>query len=180
MTRGVLLFLLLRFGIAQAPVGDISGVVRDPSGAALATAQVQVRRAGTGLERTAAASAQGDYDFPSLPSGEYEVTVEASGFKRAVRQAVVEAGRTTTTDFSLDIGDARESVTVDGATPLIQYDSHTVGGVVTQEEIKGLPLNGRSFLELAKLQPGVQPPTRQNNNRTFVPVLGAQNSRNTR
>src|SRR5215831_337248 len=128
MTRGVLLFLLLRFGIAQAPVGDISGVVRDPSGAALAAAQVRVRSAGTGLERTATASAQGDYDFPSLPSGEYEVSVEAVGFKRAVRQALVEAGRTTTTDFKLNIGDVKESVAVDGATPLIQYDSLTVGG----------------------------------------------------
>src|SRR5262249_12473613 len=108
------------------------------------------------------------------------VTVEAVGFKRSVRQAIVE-GQTTTTDFRLDIGDVKESITVDGATPLIQYDSHTVGGVVRQEEIEGLPLNGRSFLELAKLQPGVQPPTRQNNNRTFVPVLGApQNSRTTR
>ncbi len=135
----------------------------------------------TGLERQSAASVQGDYDFPSLPAGEYEVTVEALGFKRAVRQAVVEAGRTTTTNFSLDIGDVKESVAVTGATPLIQYDSHTVGGVVTQEEIEGLPLNGRSFLELAKLQPGVQPPTRQNNNRTLVPVMGAtQNSRTTR
>src|SRR5262249_2016639 len=111
----------------------------------------------------------------------YEVIVESSGFKRAVRQALVEAGWTTTSDFSLDIGDVKESVNVDAATPLIQYDSYTVGGVVTQEEIEGLPLNGRSFLELGKLQPGVQPPTRQNNNRTFVPVLGApQNSRTTR
>src|SRR5262245_14527264 len=179
--RGVFLLLLLRFGIVQAPVGSISNVVRDPSGAALPTAQVQVRGAGTGLERTAAASAQNDYDFPSLPSGEYEVTVEASGFKRAVRQAVVETRRTTTTDFSLDIGDVKESVTVNGATPLIQYDSDTVDSVVAHEEIEGLPLNRRNFLELAKLQPNVQPPTRQNNNRTFVPVLGApQNSRTTR
>jgi hypothetical protein len=178
--RGLLLLLLLRFGAAQAPVGAISGVVRDPSGAMLASALIKLRGV-TGLERTASSSAQGDYDFPSLPAGEYEVIVEALGFKRALRQAVVEAGRTTATNFSLDIGDMNESVTVDGATPVIQYDSDTIGGVVTHEEIDGLPLNGRSFLELAKLQPGVQPPTRQNNNRTFVPVLGAtQNSRTTR
>jgi hypothetical protein len=154
VTRGVFLLLLLRFGIVQAPVGAIYGVVRDPSGAALAAAEVKVKSVVTGLERTSSSSAQGDYDFPSLPVGEYEVTVEASGFKRAMRRAIVEAGRTTTTEFSLDIGDVTESVTVDASTPLVQYDSHTVGGVVTQEEIDGLPLNGRSFLELAKLQPG--------------------------
>jgi Carboxypeptidase regulatory-like domain len=147
----------------------------------LPAAQVKLRSPVTGLARTSSSTAQGEYDFPSLPAGEYEVSVEAAGFRRAIRQAVVEAGRTTTADFSLDIGDLKESVAVDSATPLIQYDSHTVGGVVTQGEIQGLPLNGRSFLELAKLEPGVQPPTRQNNNRTFVPVLGAtQNSRTTR
>lgn len=175
------MLLLLRFGIVQAPVGAISGVVRDPSGAALASAAIKVRSAVTGLERTSSASSQGDYDFASLPAGEYKVTVEASGFKRVARQAIVEAGRTTTSDFSLEIGDVTEFVNVDGATPLVQYDSTTVGGVVTHEEIEGLPLNGRSFLELAKLEPGVQAPTRANNNRTFVPVLGAnQNSRTTR
>ena len=67
----------------------------------------------------------------------------------------------------------KESVNVDAATPQMQYESNTLGGVVTQAQIEGLPLNGRSFLELAKLEPGVQPPSRSNNNRTFVPVLGA-------
>src|SRR6476660_6004441 len=87
-TRGLFLLLVLRFGIAQAPVGAISGVVRDPSGAGLAAAQVKVRSLVTGLERSEAAAAQGDYGFPSLLAGEYEVTVEAVGFKRAVRQAL--------------------------------------------------------------------------------------------
>ena len=101
------------------------------------------------------------------------MSVEASGFQRTVRQASVEAGETTTADFNLIVGDVKESVTVDAVTPQMQYDSHTVGGVVTQGQIEGLPLNGRSFLELAKLEPGVQPPSRSNNNRVFVPVLGA-------
>jgi len=67
-------------------------------------------------------------------------------------------------------------VNIDAATPQIQYESSTLGGVVTREQIEGLPLNGRSFLELAKLEPGVQAPSRSNNNRTFVPILGAPGS----
>jgi len=59
------------------------------------------------------------------------------------------------------------------ATPQIQFDTHTVGGVITNVQIEGLPLNGRNFLELAKLEPGVQPPSPSNNSRAFVPILGA-------
>jgi len=158
--------------VAQAPVGAIVGVARDASGAAVAGAQATLTRA-AGFARTAATSTQGDYSFPALLPGEYEVSVAATGFQRMVRPVVVEAGVTTTADFVLSLGGVTQSVTVDGAVPQMHYESHTVGGVVTQHQIQSLPLNGRGFLELAKLEPGVQPPTRGNNNRTFVPVLGA-------
>ena len=170
---GIILSALTQFAIAQAPTGSIAGVVRDSSGAAVAAAHVEILSISTGLARTIASSVTGDYGFPSLPAGQYEVSVEASGFHRMVRKASVEAGQTTTTDFNLTIGDVKESVNVDAATPQIQYESNTLGGVVTQAQIEGLPLNGRSFLELAKLEPGVQAPSRSNNNRTFLPVLGA-------
>jgi hypothetical protein len=100
------------------------------------------------------------------------VSVEAPGFQRIVRQAAVEAGETTSTDFKLTLGNVKDSVTADDATPQMQYDSHTVSGVVTQTQIEDTPLNGRNFLELAKLEPGVQPPSPSNNNRVFVPILG--------
>jgi hypothetical protein len=85
----------------------------------------------------------------------------------------VEAGVTTTTDFALDVGDVKEAIVVDGASPQIHYDSHAVGGLVTHEQIEDVPHNGRGLLELAKLEPGVQPPSRTNNNLILVPVLGA-------
>jgi hypothetical protein len=116
---------------------------------------------------------KGDYSFPALLPGDYEVTVEAPSFRRSIRKATVEAGVTTIADFALGVGDVKESVTVDGAAPLMRYDSHTVGGLVTHEQVQDLPLNGRSFLELAKLEPGVQPPSRTNTNRILVPILGA-------
>ncbi|HXI94416.1 MAG TPA: carboxypeptidase regulatory-like domain-containing protein [Blastocatellia bacterium] len=157
---------------AQAPTGTIAGVVRDPSGAVVAGAQVKLVSRATGLTRAANTSEEGDYSFLSLMAGEYLVSTEAQGFRRIVRQATVEAGATTTTDLELVVGDTKESITVDGASPQMHYDSYTVGGLITQSQIQDLPLNGRSLLELAKLEPGVQPPTRGTSNRTFVPALG--------
>src|SRR5712692_7983272 len=159
--------------VAQAPTGTIAGVARDPSGAAVAGAQVKLTSRATGFVRTAVTSEPGDFSFPALVAGEYEVSVEAAGFQRMAREAAVEAGTTTTTEFTLRVGEVTESVTVEAATPQMHYDSHAVGGVVTHGQIENLPLNGRSFLELAKLEPGVQPPTRTSANRTLVSVLGA-------
>ena len=148
---------------AQTPTGAISGVVSDPSGGGVAGALVRIASRSTGLDRKISTSAQGDYSFAALLPGEYEVSVEATGFERVARAAVVEAGITTSTDFKLIVGDVKQSVNVDAATPQMQYDSHTLGGVVTQNQIEGLPLNGRNFLELAKLEPGTQPPSPSNN-----------------
>jgi hypothetical protein len=166
--------------LAQTPDGTIAGVVHDPSGAAVAGAHVKLTSPSSGFSRNAATSEQGGFSFPALLAGEYEVSIEASGFQRMVRQAAVQAGTTTTADFALRVGEVTDSITVDGASPQMHYDSHTVGGVVTHEQIEGLPLNGRSFLELAKLQPGVQAPTRSNANRTLMPVLGTINNSPTR
>src|SRR5260370_32740284 len=105
--------------LAQAPTGPIAGVAGGPSGAAVAGAHVKVTSQAAGFARTAVTSEQGDFSFPALQAGEYEVSVEASGFQRMVRQAAVEAGTTTTTDFALHVGEVTESVTVDGASPQI-------------------------------------------------------------
>ena len=172
----LLLFLLSMIVVdnahAQTPNGTIAGVVRDPSGAVVTGAQVKLISLATRFTRTMATSAEGDYSFAALLSGDYEVSTEVEGFRRVVIPVIVEAGVTTKSDSVLSVGDAADDfITVEGASPLLQFDSHTVGGVVTQRQIEGLPLNGRSILDLAKLEPGVQPPVRTNN-RLFVPALG--------
>src|SRR4051794_1862025 len=108
-----LFFTVITVATAQAPTGSIAGIVRDSLGAAMAYSDVKILSVSTGLVRKIATSATGDYGFPSLPAGEYEVSVEASGFHRTVRKASVEAGQTTTADFNLTIGDLTESVNVD-------------------------------------------------------------------
>jgi hypothetical protein len=173
-TVGAILFLVgMGCAAAQTPTGFIVGVVRDPSGAAVPTAQVKLESKSTGFVRTVATSGTGDYSFPALLAGQYEVTVDFPGFRQSVRQAAVQAGVTTTTDFSLQVGDAKESITAALSSPQMHFDSPSVNGLIARDQIENLPLNGRSFLELAKLEPGGQAPTRQNNNRTLVPVLNA-------
>ncbi len=172
-TAAIVFSQLIGFAMAQAPVGSIAGVVHDASGAPMAGAQVKATSRATGWERTATSTQHGDYTFPVLLPGEYELTVQAPGFQRTVRWAIVEAGATTAADFHLRVGEVTEAVTVVAATPQIRYDSHAVGGVVTHKQLENLPLNGRSFMELAKLEPGVQPASRTNSNRMLVPVLGA-------
>jgi len=168
-----LFFSLVALVSAQASTGTIHGVVRDPSGAAVGAARVTAVNTTTSLTRLIVTSEQGDFGFLALPAGNYEVNADAAGFQSTVRRVVVEAGTTTVADLILHVGQLKESVTVDGASPQLHYDSHTVGSVVTQTQIEDLPLNGRNFLELAKLEPGVQAPSRSLDGRAFLPVLGA-------
>jgi hypothetical protein len=153
----MLCILVPRICVAQLPAGTITDVVRDSTGGVLSGAQVQAVSRATGQVRRTATGAQGEYSFPALLPGEYDVSSEAVGFQRIVRAATVDAGTTTRADFDLPVGDLSDSVTVQAASPQIHYDSVAVGGVIVRDQIEGLPLNGRSFLDLAKLEPGLQP-----------------------
>jgi hypothetical protein len=174
---GAKLFLLMLVAAgaarAQAPTGTIAGVVTDLAGAAVAGTHITITSLTSGLARNLTASAGGDYSAAALPSGVYKVTAEAAGFSLLERTATVEAGTTTTVNLALQVGGVSEKITVSDAAPLIHYEHHQVSGVVSRKQIEDLPLNGRNFLELAKLEPGVTTPNRASNNRTLTPVLGA-------
>lgn len=159
--------------LAQSPVGVVAGVVRDPSGAVVAAATVRAVSATTGQMRATTTAERGEYSFPALLPGQYQISVEAAGFERTGVAATVHAGTTTRADLALRVGVLSDSLVVHAASPQIQHDSAGVGGVIVRDQIEGLPLNGRNFLDLAKLEPGLQPPTGANRNRTVVPMLGA-------
>ncbi len=164
---------------AQAPTGDISGTVFDESGAVVPAATVTIVNKATGLSRTAHTGADGIFGATSLPPGVYEVRVELAGFRTLLRQATVETGSVTTADLHLQVGAPTEVVTVEAVTPLIEYDRHTIDGVVNRQQIQELPLNGRSFLQLAFLEPGVQVSAGSQGqyNRAFdVSVLGGDSN----
>ncbi len=163
---------------AQAPTGTIGGFVMDAAGAPVVGARIRIINRDSGLTRNLTTSSEGVYSTAALPPGVYQVTAEGAGFSVLVHTATVETGTTTTLNLTLQVGEVREQVTVNDATPLVRYDQHQISGVISRKQIENLPLNGRNFLELSKLEPGVTTPTRANGNRTFVPVLGSPGANN--
>src|SRR5947209_4557961 len=139
----------------QAPTGTIAGTVIDESGAIIPNAEVTITNKATGAVRTLKSDASGAYAAPVLPAGSYEVKVAIAGFRTTVRDATVETGSSTTVDMRMQIGQSKDVVTVEAATAQVEYDRHSIDGVVTRQQIQELPLNGRSFLNLAFLEPGV-------------------------
>jgi hypothetical protein len=147
--------LVVGFAFAQGPTGIIVGTVTDQSGAVIQNATVTITNKGTSIARAVTANADGLFSAPALPSGEYDVRVEMQGFRTVVRDATVQTGETTTVNLSMSLGSTQEVVTVEAASAQINYESHAVQGVIQRQSIEELPLNGRSFLQLAALQPGV-------------------------
>src|SRR5437867_2392445 len=140
---------------AQVPTGTITGTVSDQVAAVLAKATVTVTNKDTGASRVVRTGADGTFSVPSLPPGSYDVLIEASGFQPTISPAEVVTGATTTVRVTLQVSTKTEAVTVVGATPLVDLDSNRVQGIVGRTQIENLPLNGRSFMNLATLQPGV-------------------------
>jgi Carboxypeptidase regulatory-like domain len=175
---GALVLLVSAPSVAytQAPSGTITGIVADSTGAGVAGARVSITNLRTARAWSVNTSAQGIYVAAALLPGEYRVTVQVPGFKRIDRVAAVEAGTTTSVDFALELGAVTASVTVRGAVPALHYDHHQLGSVVRREQIENIPLNGRNFLELARVEPGVTSPVRGSvgaGNRTFMAILGS-------
>jgi hypothetical protein len=163
-------------GLAQAPVGSINGTVRDQSGGVMQGAAVTITNKDTGLARQVITGADGAFSAAPLPAGNYTIKASASGFRTMIQSATVQVGQITSVDVTMEVGSANEVVTVQGEAAQIDYDSHTITGVITRERIENLPLNGRDFLQLAMLEPGVT--VSANNvgqyNRQFdVNILGA-------
>ena len=147
-------------GIAAAQTGAIlRGRITDASGAVVRQAQIALVDEGTGVERRALSSAQGDYRFDFVPVGTYRLDVQAPGLRREVLpHLVVEVGRTIVQDFQLEIGTFSDSVTIVSEVPLIER-SIALGQVVNRTTIEDLPLNGRKILQLAVLTSGsITPP----------------------
>jgi hypothetical protein len=154
-SASMLLAALACIALAQAPTGIITGTLTDESGAVMPSAIVTVTNKATGIARTLTTNTGGLYSAPALPAGDYEVKAEAAGFRTAIRDATVQAGETTTVNLPMTVGEARQVVTVEAASSQISYDSNTIQGVVQTDLIQNLPLNGRSFIQLAALEPGV-------------------------
>ena len=141
---------------AQTVSTEILGLVVDPTGAVIPGAEITARRLATGDIRTGKTNETGNYIFPLLDIGEYEVTAAASGFKTEVRRGIIlQLNQKARIDFQMSVGDQAEMVEVRGGAPLLLTEDATLGSVVEQKRILELPLNGRNFGQLATLMPGV-------------------------
>lgn len=157
LTLGILLAFPIRLS-AQTTIstGSIQGTVSDPSGAVVAGAKVTVTNKGTGEVRNLSTNSDGIYISGALMPGSYTVRVEAKGFRTAEFQATVQVGVTRSGNVKLQVGSAEQVVEVQASEVQVNTEQATVQGVLTTQQIDNLPINGRNFLDLAQLEPGVQ------------------------
>lgn len=143
---------------AQKTSGQITGSVVDEKGAALPDTTVVITQTGTGLKREAQTNADGIYTVQDLPPGVYQISATHAGFKEVVVASVtVNVSTTTRQDMTMQVGAVTEKVDIVAADVQVETETGTVGGVVNGEQVRELPLNGRSFVQLTQLQPGVSP-----------------------
>lgn len=148
------LFSTLCFG--QGETGSITGVVHDASGGIIAGATVTVTNTGMGTEQRITTSSDGTFSVPDLIPGTYAVQVEHPGFRTAVQPPFhIDVNQVVRADVTLTVGALSQKVEVTAAEPLIETQTSSLGQVVDQRRVEDLPLNGRDFVQLAYLTPGV-------------------------
>lgn len=141
---------------AQVVTADVLGAVTDSTGAVVSGATVTITNLGTGVVTGTNSNSAGDYVFNLLIPGHYVVAVEAKGFKKViVSDITLAAGDRLRADAKLQPGSVQETVEVTAAAPLLQTDSSSVTSVVTEQPVQDLPLNGRNFVNLVTVQPGL-------------------------
>jgi len=136
--------------------GSISGTVTDPQGAAVADATVTVSNKATGTNQVLKTNSDGSFTSGSLPPGDYQIRVESSSFRTIQSTVVVQVGQIATFNAKLELGASTNIIEVVGSAVQINSEQATVQDVLTAADIDQLPVNGRNFLDLATLEPGVQ------------------------
>jgi carboxypeptidase family protein/TonB-dependent receptor-like protein len=141
---------------AQVTTGTISGVVQDPSGGVSPGVAITVRNLDTGAARTVTTDPRGSYTAPNLSLGNYEVQAQQSGFQTEIRNGItLTVGREVVINFALKVGQISDKITVTSEALLVESTTATLSSLVDERTIRDLPLNGRSYDQLALGQPGV-------------------------
>jgi hypothetical protein len=146
----------LLFSQSTSSTGSIQGIIVDQTGAVVPGAKVRITRIATGQVVNVTSTSAGAYTSGALTPGDYVVHVEASGFKTAELPLNVQVGVTTAGSVRLPVGETSQVVEVQAGEIQVNTEQVTVQGVLTSQQIENLPINGRNFLDLAQLEPGVQ------------------------
>ena len=148
--------VLLSLPALAQTFGEITGVVSDPSGGVVVGASLTVTNPQTNFTRRTTTNSAGNYSFPSLQPGLYNVRAEMQGFQTEIRNGVeLQVEQVARIDFQLRVGAVAETVEVAGGAPLLNTENVTVGTVIDNQRIVDLPLNGRNFVQLIALSPNV-------------------------
>src|SRR5262245_11139669 len=140
---------------SQTNVGQITGLVTDSSGAPVAGCAVTATNVQTGLKQTVNTDGSGNYVFPSLPTGAYNLRVENRGFRPAESAGVIlDAASRRTVDFKLEVGSVTDAVSVSATADQVQTTSGEVSRTITGTQVSQIPLNGRNYSQLLQLLPG--------------------------
>jgi len=158
--RGALVIFISLLALAQPSLAQmsatLSGTVTDPSGGAVFGANVTVKDLETGFVRTTVTGETGHYDLIALPVGQYQVRVNKAGFAEAVQTGIrLTVDQEATVDVSLRLGPVSQRITVHSDAPLVSVTTANVAGLVGEQQVKSLPLNGRSYDLLLPLNPGI-------------------------
>ena len=177
-----LVFLLFQFsasvGTAQTTTSTIEGTVTDANGAVIAGATVKVSGTALAIERSVTTDADGFYRLTALPAGTYTVTVSQTGFSTNTLNIELLLNRVARFDIQMQVGNVVGEINVTDELPLLEPEASSTGATVTPRQIQDFPVNGREYLDLLQLVPGVavnrQTPTGDNAN----PVLGERSGNN--
>ena len=149
------LMAALGTALAQVPAAAIHGSVTDPSGGVVVGAEVTVRRIGTGLTRKVTTTAEGAFRIEALEPGIYEIGVSSPGFENTWKQLTLLVGDRRTANLELKVEGSAQRIDVRTDVSGVNTTEYKVDGRVSRLQVENLPLNGRSFLELAQLEPGI-------------------------
>ena len=151
-----LLFPSVLRGQATISTGNINGTVADTSGAAVPDTNITIVDIDTGVTTKLTTNSSGFYNSGSIAPGKYSVNAEAKGFETSEKQVNVRIANNTAVNFTLKIGQESTAVRVEASPVSVNTETTSVEGVLTASQIENLPVNGRNFLDLAQLEPGVQ------------------------
>jgi hypothetical protein len=163
----------------QVQLAAIKGSITDPTGTLVADARLVIRETQTGIERSTNPREPGSYHIEGLDPGDYEMQVSCPGFGTSLYRLTLQAGDHLTVNVRLELSPLEETVFVNEQVSGVNTSDFALGGIVSRYQIENLPLNGRNFLELAKLEPGigvasVANPGALGNNYQRVSIAGAQ------
>ncbi len=175
-TGKILFGILIACAVLRAQTSQINGVIRDPSGLVVAGAAIKATQTATGNVRNTTSGSDGGYVFPDLPIGAWSLEVGKAGFRTNVRDAIIlHVGDAIPLNFTLQVGSPNQTITVQAEAPLINTETGSLGGLVNDQQISDLPLNGRNYIDLSLQQAGV---SQNKNNGQFGGMIGTVFSSN--